>query len=113
MNNLTVTEPTLILTDTRLKDIIVNSEYDSDKEISFLRLDSGVINVHAELEEFTKKLIHCEVFIYDARVCLSDEQKEFIRNRLEHFCNDIGWVGESTEDPAAFEKRIDELNEKF
>jgi len=112
-NEITVNEPTTLITDSDLREIVKHSEYSSEAEVSYLRLDSGVISVHFEMSEYRKTLMCSDVYIKDVRVCISDQQKETVRKRLVSLLTDIGFVGYSTEDPQGFEDRINKLNKRF
>lgn len=89
MNNLPVKEPTTLITDKELKEILKHSEYSSDREVSYFRLTSVGVYLHAEMTEYEKELVHCELWITELRVSLSKEQKDFILNRLLNLYNDI------------------------
>ena len=89
MNNLTVTEPTVLITDKELKEIVKHSVYSSDREVSYFRLNAIGVYLHAEMSEYEKDLVHCELWIKEIQVSLSKEQNEFVRGSLLNLYNDI------------------------
>ena len=89
MNDLKVNDPEVLLSDDQVRSLLNSSRYSNDYGTTGINIDNDVFYLHMCIDDETKEVTECEIYVSDIKVNLSSRQDSIVKDHLIALSTDI------------------------